>query len=300
MVYFAGITDEAGAAIENQIKITQDLGWKHLELRRVQVGDGESANVHDLSDDDFARVVDLVGEAELQVSCFSSTVANWGKKITESFESSLAEAERCIPRMKALGTEYVRIMSFQMLESAPDVHLPPEEQMFEERAKRVQALVDLFRAAGLTPVHENCMNYGGMSWKQTLELVEAVPGLKLVFDTGNPVFTNDFSKPAPRPKQDAWEFYDRVRDHIAYVHIKDGVWNQAESKMKFCFPGEGEGKVKEILADLKKNGYDGGISIEPHMESVFHDPGVEPGGPEAQYQTFREYGRRLEKLWGLA
>ena len=41
---------------------------------------------------------------------------------------------------------------------------------------------------------KNCMNYGGMSWQHTLELVNALPGLKLVYDTGNPVFARDRSK----------------------------------------------------------------------------------------------------------
>lgn len=297
MPYFAGITDESGVSLENQIRITKDLDWKHLEIRRVQVGDGEALNLHDITDDEFEKVVEAVTAADLKVCCFSSTIANWSKPITESFDSSLEETHRAIPRMKALGTEFVRIMSLRMLESAPNKQLPPEEQMFEERVKRVQQLVDMFSAEGLTAVHENCMNYGGMSWQQTLQLVEAVPGLKLVFDTGNPVFSNDFSKPEPRPKQDAYEFYDKVRDHIAYIHIKDAVWNEAEQKPDFCFPGEGEGKVREILTDLKAHGYDSGISIEPHMASVFHDPDVEPGSPEAQYQTFREYGRRIEAMW---
>jgi len=45
----------------------------------------------------------------------------------------------------------------------------------------------MFADAGLTALHENCMNYGGMGWQFTLKLLENVPGLKLVYDTGNPV-----------------------------------------------------------------------------------------------------------------
>ena len=33
--------------------------------------------------------------------------------------------------------------------------------------------------------------------------------------------------------------------------------------MQFTFPGEGDGHVKDIVADLIGSGYDGGISIEP-------------------------------------
>ena len=67
------------------------------------------------------------------------------------------------------------------------------------------------------PLHENCMNYGGMSWKHTLELVDAIPDRNW-FDTANPAFNRDRSKEG-KPWQDS-EFYRQVRDHIAYIHVK--------------------------------------------------------------------------------
>ena len=165
-------------------------------------------------------------------------------------------------------------MSFQVIKDAAGKPLPLDQQYKEERFRRLRELQAMFASEGLTPVHENCMNYGGMGWAMTLELLEEVPGLKLVFDTGNPVFADDYTRPAPRPKQDALEFFRKVRTHVAYVHIKDGIWNPARNACDFCFPGEGEGHVREILGELKASGYDGGISIEPHMGTVFHDAGA--------------------------
>ena len=132
----------------------------------------------------------------------------------------------------------------------------------------------MFDDAGITAVHENCMNYGGLSYHHTLELLENVPGLKLVFDTGNPIFTDDRSKPKPYPKQSSWEFYTHVKDHISHIHIKDGIWDSKSKDNVYTFPGQGSGDVERILTDLLKNGYDAGISIEPHMTVVFHDDTV--------------------------
>jgi len=296
-MYLAGITDEAGEAIETQIRVTQELGWNHLELRKVKVGDSKTAILHDLSDADFEKAAEQVEAAGLHVSCLSSTIANWGKCVTQPFDVSLEEANRSIPRMKRMGTKMVRIMSFKVLRDADGKPLPVEQQQFEERARRVRELVALFADAGLEAVHENCMNYGGLGWQMTLELLEAVPGLKLVFDTGNPVFAPDFTKPNPRPMQDALEFYRKVKDHVAYVHVKDGIWNAEKKKTEFCFPGEGEGRVPEILQELLANGYDGGISIEPHMAKVFHDnAATTEEAAQKCYETFVEYGRRLEAV----
>jgi sugar phosphate isomerase/epimerase len=139
------------------------------------------------------------------------------------------------------------------------------------------------------------MNYGGMGYTYTQRLLENVPGLKLVFDTGNPVFSDDRSKPAPWPKQSAYAFYRQVREHVAYVHIKDGIWNATEGKTRFTYPGEGHGDVPEILADLLGGGYAGGLSIEPHLAVVFHDAAV-TSEAEVRFGNYVEYGRRLMAL----
>jgi sugar phosphate isomerase/epimerase len=283
--YFTGFADEAGADLDTQIRATQELGWSCIEARNLG-----GTNIHDLPEAEFDRVCGKLADAGIRVNCFGSTIANWGKQITAPFDASLAEAQRAIPRMQRLGTKLVRIMSFAVLKDRG-----PEDQMAEERFRRVRELQRLFADAGLTPVHENCMNYGGMGYTYTLRLLENVPGLKLVFDTGNPVFSDDLSKPAPYPKQSSYTFYSQVREHVAYVHIKDGIWDAATGKTRFTFAGEGHGDVPEILADLLKRGYDGGISIEPHLAVVFHDAAVQSEA-EVRCRNYIEYGRRLRRL----
>ena len=285
MVYLTGFADEAAAGIAGQIAATKALGWENIESRGI---DGK--NIHDIDDEAFARVYAALQEAGVRINCFGSAIANWGKRIDEPFDGSLAEAKRAIPRMQRLGARLVRIMSFAVL---PD--RAPEDQMAEERFRRLRELHALFTDAGLTPVHENCMNYGGMGWGYTLRLLEAVPGLKLVFDTGNPVFTDDRMQPKPYPKQSSWEFYRRVKEHIAYIHIKDGIWNADTGKITYTFPGEGHGDVRRIVADLLRSGYDGGISIEPHLAVVFHDASI-TASEEIRFANYVEYGRRMQKM----
>jgi len=155
----------------------------------------------------------------------------------------------------------------------------------------------MFLDAGLQPVHENCMNYGGMSWQHALEMVEKVPGLKWVFDTANPIFNADRRGPAPWPKQDPWEFWTHLRDHTVHIHIKDATWNPAKNDADYNWPGEGAGRVRDILKDAFARGYDAGISIEPHMVVVFHDTAHgKTASDDATRDNFIEYGRRLEKL----
>ncbi len=287
-MHFTGFADEAAADIDVQIAVTKELGWSHIEMRNVSVDGSKPQNLHDIPDALFERVAEKLEAAGVRVDCFGSTIANWARSVLDPFDLTLAEVERAIPRMQRLGAKLIRIMSYAVLKDRG-----PDDQEAEERFRRVREIVRRFRDAGLTPVHENCMNYGGMGWPFTLRLIENAPGLKLVFDTGNPVSSADYSKPPPYPRQSAWEFYEHVRDHIVHLHIKDGVYENG--KMRFTFCGEGQGDVRRIVADLLRRGYDGAISIEPHLGAVFHDPSV-TSEPAARRANYVEYGRRIERI----
>jgi len=107
----------------------------------------------------------------------------------------------------------------------------------------------------------------------------------------------DRSKPKPWPRQDAWEFWEHVRDHVAHIHSKDATWNSAKNDADYNWPGEGEGRVRDVLKDAFARGYAGGISIEPHMVVVFHDAHSK-ANDAAIAANYVEYGRRLAALIG--
>jgi sugar phosphate isomerase/epimerase len=282
-----GIGDEAGNTLDAQIRAVKDLGWNQLEMRGVELPGFAKANFHDIPDKAFELAAEKLKASGIGVYCFGSTIMNWAKKVADPFDVTLAEVRRCIPRMQRVGTRFVRIMSFKPGDD--------EERTPEVVFRRVGEVTRMFLDAGITPVHENCMNYGGMSSSHALELLEKVPGLKWVFDTANPVFNADRTKPRPWPRQDAWEFWTQVRGHVAHIHIKDATWNGAKNDADYNWPGEGQGRVRDILRDAFARGYDAGISIEPHMVVVFHDA-QSKSNDEAMRANFVEYGRRLEKL----
>ncbi|NJN05468.1 MAG: sugar phosphate isomerase/epimerase [Rhodobacteraceae bacterium] len=288
-MHLMGIGDEAGSSLASQIQATKQLGWKFIEMRGVEVPGFPKGNFHDIPDAAFDLACAQLQENGLGVYCFGSTIMNWAKTVETPFDVTVAEVKRAIPRMQKLGTKFVRIMSFKPKDDEPKTPAVVLE--------RVREVVKMFRDAGITPVHENCMNYGGMSWQHALEMVEAVPGLKWVFDTANPIFNADRRGPAPWKKQDPWEFWVKLRDHTVHIHIKDATWNPAKNDADYNWPGEGAGRVRDILKDAFARGYDAGISIEPHMVVVFHDANSKADDSAIQ-ANFIEYGRRLERLIG--
>ena len=276
-----GFTDEASANIEDQIRVTKELGWSHLSARTIG-----TANIHEITDDEFDAVCEMLDRQNIKVAEFGTLIGSWSKTIHSDFGITQAEVERCITRMKKLDAKIARIMSYAQEPWGSDQHE-------EERFRRLRWITEQFKTEGLIAAHENCMNWGGFSSDHTLRLLEEVPELKLIFDTGNPIFQRDRSKSEPYPWQDSLEFYHAVKHAIVHVHVKDCV--MIDDQESYVFPGEGDAHIPEILEDLHQSGYDGFIAIEPHVGKVFHED-FDSKNADKEYQIYRQYGHKFEDL----
>lgn len=62
-------------------------------------------------------------------------------------------------------------------------------------------------------------------------------------------------------KENTLEAYKDLKEYIAYIHVKDALLADG----KVVPAGYGDGHVAEILKDLLANGFDGFLSLEPHL-----------------------------------
>ncbi len=277
-----GFTDEASSKLNDQIRVTQELGWEYLSARTFG-----AKNIHDLTEGEFEQVCEQLDMSNIKVAEFGTLIGNWSKDILDDFDITKAEVARCIPRMQRLGVKIARIMSFAQRPWG-------DEQYAHERFKRLRWIVNQFIDADLVPAHENCMNWGGFSAQHSLRLLEEVPGLQLIFDTGNPVFQKDRSKPEPYPYQDALEFYQKTKHAIVHVHVKDVIVSECD-EITYTYPGEGMAYIKTIITDLWSSSYDGFVAIEPHMGKVFHED-FSSQDASYEYETYKKFGERMERL----
>lgn len=284
--FLAGFADEAADSAEGQIRATKALGWSSIELRTI-----DKKQIADLNESEFQTLKAKLEEAGIGVCSLGSNIANWGQDINSPFEDTRRLVKILVPRATALHASCVRIMSYSILKDESGRILP--DQKAPERFRRLRYVTDAFLDAGITPVHENCFTYGGLSYEHTLELLDNVPGLKLVFDTGNPPIDIDIRTEYPYSYQNSYEFYTAVKDHIAHVHIKDSYVE--DGKEIYTFPGKGCGDVEKIVADLLESGYGLYFSIEPHMEVVFHNSGVK-SSDEMRMANYIEYGKCFEAM----
>ena len=62
-----GIGDEGASSIDGQIKAAQELGWKYIEMRGVQVEGFDKANLHEIPDEAFDIVEQKLKDAGVDV-----------------------------------------------------------------------------------------------------------------------------------------------------------------------------------------------------------------------------------------
>jgi len=243
----AGMTDEAAHDLATQIEVLTELGWSAIELRTV-----DRLAVADLTDDRFAAAATALADNGVRVTCLDSRIGNWARPITADFEQDLAELDVLARRAQALGTRYVRIMSY------PNDGLSDHEW----RAgviTRIKALAHRAEAAGVVLLHENCSGWAGTGAARMLELLDEVasPALKLLFDTGNGVAHG----------YDGFDLLCEIAGHVEHVHVKDADTHG------FTIPGEGVARVADCVKLLRANGYQGAWSLEPHLALRPHEPG---------------------------
>ncbi|UNS95736.1 sugar phosphate isomerase/epimerase [Streptomyces tubbatahanensis] len=268
-----GIGDEAAPSLERQLTAVRLLGWSRLELRSV-----DGVPVSELSAHAFARVVDAIAEAGVTVPCVDSRIANWARPVSTPFATDLSELDVLADRCAALGTRFVRIMSY------PNDGLP-EPHWEREVLSRIARLTARAERAGLVLVHENCAGWAASEPQRMLRMLDAAhgsPALRLLFDTGNGIAYGYRGAGLLR----------EISPYVAHVHIKDGTGDTR--RQHYTLPGEGDCEVAACLRHLYAHGYTGGLSIEPHVNLRPHEGWSDPAGDHVE--PFVAYGRRLERL----
>jgi sugar phosphate isomerase/epimerase len=271
----SGIADEAGASIERQIQAHRELSWPNIELRLL-----DGVNICSVDDAVFEKAAEKIEEVGLTVTGIASPIGNWSRPIDGDFSLDLADLRRAAPRMQRLGTRAIRSMSWLQGQSS-------DADWHKEAVRRYRELARVASDSGIVLLHENCTGWGGQGGRHMLRLLDEVasPHVRILFDIGNTVSHG----------YDAVEFYQLVKPHIAYVHLKDCRANpEGRHSDDYTMPGEGDAQLGEIVADLMASGYDGVYSIEPHVAAIVHRGGS--ADPGKMYSSYLEYARKAANL----
>jgi len=207
-------------------------------------------NIMDLTKGELDEARAMICDHGLKVSAIGSPI---GKvRLDEPFDPHLDKFKHAVDLALFFKTPYIRMFSYY----APEGKNIDDYR--EQVTERMAAKVDVLADADVTMVHENEANIYGHSAQNCVDLVEAVdsPKLRLVYDPANFVWGEKMTNNV----EVCWPV---MKPYVVHIHIKD--WKLGAADVG-SMPGEGDGQIEELLAELAAIDYDGCLTMEPHLQ----------------------------------
>ncbi|MBQ5959033.1 MAG: sugar phosphate isomerase/epimerase [Firmicutes bacterium] len=240
-----GFADEISPDLNVQMDVMESLNIHHIEMRGV---DGKS--LCDYSLEDAAKIKQRLDERGFRLSAIGSPL---GKiQITDPFEPHYEFFLHVCDLAKLFETRRIRIFSYYIPDGAdPTVYR-------DEVMRRTEAFVKEAARRGIILQHENEKGIYGETSERCLDLMKQFfgPSFQCNLDPGNFVCCGEDSFPGA---------YEKLKPYTSYLHIKDAV--RVDNRSTIVPAGEGNAHIKDILQDLFRSGYQGFLSLEPHLYS---------------------------------
>ena len=272
----SGFSDEISPDIQVQFKTLNKLGIQYYEPRGVN-----GKNISELTHAEVADLCKTMKEFGIKSSSVGSPIGKF--KLSGDFEKHFELFKKVIETALLLESRYVRIFSFFREGDAWN------EKMHDTIFENLRRMIDYAKLNGVILLHENEKDIYGDTAGRCLELMKELSceNFKAVFDPANFIQCGE----------DTIKAYEKLKDYIAYVHIKDAVLCDG----RVVPAGYGDGNIEYILEQLICGGYDGFLSLEPHLgnfqgldELELSD--IMKGLPESGEGTFTLAFNALEKI----
>ncbi|MHC4996058.1 MAG: sugar phosphate isomerase/epimerase family protein [Planctomycetota bacterium] len=243
----SAFADEAGDTIDEQVAALVEAQIDHVDLRNLN-----GYNITNLPVDFASEVKAKLDEAGISVCMYGSPI---GKiDIADDFELDVEKLKHLGEMKRIFGATCVRMFSYFNKASAP------LDEWRSVAVDRLLRLADLAGELGLVLYHENELGIFGGPLEQVKVLRDEVHAkkpeqFKLIFDFDN----------YNQCGEDVWGNWLELRDTTGAIHIKESK-RQDDGGLPMHVPaGQGDGYIAEIFADLAERGWDGPLTLEPHL-----------------------------------
>jgi len=246
MAKLSAFADEVTDDFLEQVKYLAGEGVGYIEPRFIN-----KKNIMDLTKGQLKEAKKMIKDHGLKVSAIGSPI---GKvKLDEPFGPHLDKFKHAVELAMFFETPYIRMFSYY----APEGQNIDDyrDQVMERMAAKVEVLKDV----NITMVHENEANIYGHTAEQCVEIIKTIdsPKLRLVYDPANFVWGEKILDNV----ESCWPI---MKPYVVHIHIKD--WKLG-AKDVGSIPGQGDGQIKELLAELAAIDYEGCLTMEPHLQT---------------------------------
>lgn len=253
-----GFGDEIDASLEGQLRFMEVLGIHALEVRGV-----DGVNISSLATWQARAARARLDAHGFEVSALGSPIGK--SRIEEDFAPALDAFKRTLDIALIMRAPAIRLFSFYVPQPEADCYA-------EEAISRLMRLSEAAAGSGVKLLHENEAGIYGQTPERCLRIAQALCGdsFALIFDPSNFVQCGC----------DVAEAWRLLKPYVEYMHIKDSVSparRAAPDDNPHRVSGGGDARIRDILTDLKREGYGGYLSIEPHLANSAHVPGTRAG-----------------------
>ena len=264
-----GFTDEINKDFGIQMEGAKKYGLTHIEMRGIN-----GISVGDYDKESIKPIKKQLDENGIKVSAIGSPI---GKiRVNEDFDSHMVAFKNMLDIAQAVDAKYIRLFSFYPPETGED---PTPYR--DEVLRRMNEFVKAAKGTGVMLLHENEKNIYGDIADRCVDLVESIgsDNLRVIFDPANFVHCGEETYPSA---------FNKLKNYIEYMHIKDAKRDGGN------YPsGQGEARVKDILQGLKDMGFDGFVSLEPHLSRF---EGLSALEQDVKYKNLSDDGERAFAL----
>ena len=246
----SGFADEISLDFDEQLRVVRELGMNYISLRSA---DGKM--ITDYSVDEFKdTLLARLEAAGVKISSMGSPIGKIKIDNDEDYERQLAELENLCQMCELAGCNYIRMFGFYMPDAAEGEAAPDPDAFEDAVVEKLQGFVKVAEQHKVTLIHENEKEIFGDIGRRCARLFERIssPYFKMAFDFANFVQCDE----------DTEACWEALREHVAYIHIKDALYTDSENVVF----GTGDGKGPELLRRaIIDEGYEGFLTLEPHL-----------------------------------
>jgi sugar phosphate isomerase/epimerase len=236
----SGFGDEIAAEPAEHLDALAGLQIAHLDLRGAW-----DRNILDFSDDDVSTMRALLDQKGARVAMIASPVGKSPIDGPASYERE--RLQTTIRLAKAFDTPLIRVFSYYHEGVA-------HEACRDEVIGRLRDWAAVAQDAGVTLLLENEGDLWGDTPDRLVDLFGAIdsPSLRFTLDAGNFAGLGIASFD---------EAYGKLKPWLSHLQIKD----VRRSPRQVVPAGQGDGQIPQILAAARADGYQGYLSLEPHL-----------------------------------
>ena len=246
MAKLSAFADEVTTNLLEQVKFLDKEKLGYIEPRFIN-----KKNIMYLTKSELKDAKKMIQDYGLKVSAIGSPI---GKvRLDELFHPHLDRFKHAVELAQFFETPFIRMFSY---------YAPKGKNIADYRdqvMERMAAKVQIIENTNVVMVHENETDIYGHSAENCVDLAKTInsPKLRLVYDPGNFVWGQKITNNI----ESCWPL---MKPYVVHIHIKD--W-KLDSKDIGSIPGEGDGQIKELLAELADMNYDGCLTMEPHLKA---------------------------------